>query len=151
MAIENSNTGKENKTWRNITRIAGIIIIIVAVFFIYRGFFGNPVEGKWQHEDSDMVLDVRNKNEAFLSSARLQGVKVRLTYEIETKSKEITFHVDQEELDKALEKIEDPNLAGEVESMAYAMDTTYHYNIESNKMELLEWDYGDQLIFDAVQ
>ena len=151
MAIENSNTGSESTTWRMITRIATAIIIIVAVFFIYRGFFGNPVEGKWQHEDSDMVLDVRNKNEAFLSSARINDVKVRMTYEIETKSKEITFNVDQEELDKALAKIEDPSLAGEVESMVYAMNTTYHYNIENNKMELLEWDYGDQLIFSAVQ
>lgn len=151
MAVENGNTGEKNNTWRNITRIATVIILVVAVFFIYRGFFGNPVEGVWQHEDSDMILDVKNNNEAYISSSRKADVKIKMAYEIETRSKEITFNVDQTEIDKAMKMIEDQNLAAEVESMAHAVSTTYHYNIENNKMELLEWDYGDQLVFSAMQ
>ena len=48
------------------TGITTVLIIIVAGYFIYQGFFGNPLEGKWKHDESDMILEVDDHNEAEL-------------------------------------------------------------------------------------
>ena len=151
MAVDKNDAERKSKVWKNITRIATIVIIVVAAYFIYRGFWGNPLEGKWYHDDSDMVLEIKSGDVAYLYSSGTPEVKAALSYSIETKEKEVTFRVDQDKLDKNMAEASDDNLAADVESMVHSMTTTYHYSIENNKMELTEWDYGDQLVFSVLQ
>ena len=44
MLIAGNDEEKRNRLWNYAMRGATILILIVAVFFLYKGFFGNPLE-----------------------------------------------------------------------------------------------------------
>ena len=66
MIIAKNDEDKRSRVWNYVTGITTVLIIIVAGYFIYQGFFGNPLEGKWKHDESDMILEVDDHNEAEL-------------------------------------------------------------------------------------
>ena len=125
------------------TGITTVLIIIVAGYFIYQGFFGNPLEGKWKHDESDMILEVDDHNEAELDWKNLidgKDVDVELGYTLDIKAKQITFTVKQEEL----------VTASEVEQAINSVLTTFNYSVDGTELTLTEWDYGDQMIFEKA-
>ena len=50
MIIAKNDEDKRSRVWNYVTGITTVLIIIVAGYFIYQGFFGNPLEGKWKHD-----------------------------------------------------------------------------------------------------
>lgn len=154
MQTAGKNEEKRNKTWQIVMTAATILIIIVAIFFLYRGFFGNPLEGKWLHDESDMTLEIRGRDTAVLTSTEvLDGKKleVTLSYTMDKKAKQITFKTDSDALAKAAESIGSDVTASDVRSAVSSMITSFNYNLESNELTLTEWDYGDQLLFTRVR
>ena len=96
MIIAKNDEDKRSRVWNYVTGITTVLIIIVAGYFIYQGFFGNPLEGKWKHDESDMILEVDDHNEAELDWKNLidgKDVEVELGYTLDIKAKQITFTV----------------------------------------------------------
>ena len=94
MIIAKNDEDKRSRVWNYVTGITTVLIIIVAGYFIYQGFFGNPLEGKWKHDESDMILEVDDHNEAELDWKHLidgKDVDVELGYTLDIKAKQITF------------------------------------------------------------
>ena len=144
MIIAKNDEDKRSRVWNYVTGITTVLIIIVAGYFIYQGFFGNPLEGKWKHDESDMILEVDDHNEAELDWKNLidgKDVDVELGYTLDTKAKQITFTVKQEELDET---------ASEVEQAINSVLTTFNYSVDGTELTLTEWDYGDQMIFEKA-
>ena len=118
MIIAKNDEDKRSRVWNYVTGITTVLIIIVAGYFIYQGFFGNPLEGKWKHDESDMILEVDDHNEAELDWKNLidgKDVDVELGYTLDIKAKQITFTVKQEELDETAKELGDNVTASEVE------------------------------------
>ena len=123
------------------TGITTVLIIIVAGYFIYQGFFGNPLEGKWKHDESDMILEVDDHNEAELDWKNLidgKDVEVELGYTLDIKAKQITFTVKQEELDETAKELGDNVTATEVEQAINSVLTTFNYSVDGTKLTLTE-------------
>ena len=76
MIIAKNDEDKRSRVWNYVTGITTVLIIIVAGYFIYQGFFGNPLEGKWKHDESDMILEVDDHNEAELDWKHLIDVRM---------------------------------------------------------------------------
>ena len=147
MIIAKNDEDKRSRVWNYVTGITTVLIIIVAGYFIYQGFFGNPLEGKWKHDESDMILEVDDHNEAELDWKNLidgKDVEVELGYTLDIKAKQITFTVKQEELDEA--KKNESSAEKEINSVL----TTFNYSVDGTKLTLTEWDYGDQMIFEKA-
>lgn len=154
MQTAENNEEKRNKIWQIVMAAATILIIIVAVFFLYRGFFGNPLEGTWLQDESDMTLEIRGKDTAVLTSSELldgEKIEVTLKYTMNKKAKQITFKADSESLTAAAESAKSDITANDVRAAVSSMITSFNYNLESNELTLTEWDYGDQLLFTRVK
>lgn len=153
MIIAKNDEDKRSRVWNYVTGITTVLIIIVAGYFIYRGFFGNPLEGKWKHDESDMILEVDDHNEAELDWKNLidgKDVDVELGYTLDIKAKQITFTVKQEELDETAKELGDNVTASEVEQAINSVLTTFNYSVDGTELTLTEWDYGDQMIFEKA-
>lgn len=154
MQTAGNSEEKRNRTWQIVMTAATILIVIVAVFFLYRGFFGNPLEGKWMHDESDMILEIRAKDTAVLRSTELfdgKTLEITLDYTINKKAKQITFKADSEALAQAAEDIGADITASDLSTAVNSMLTSFNYNLESNELTLTEWDYGEQLLFTRVR
>ncbi len=103
MIIAKNDEDKRSRVWNYVTGITTVLIIIVAGYFIYQGFFGNPLEGKWKHDESDMILEVDDHNEAELDWKNLIDgtyVEVDRLYSLDIKDYQLIFTVKQVELDE---------------------------------------------------
>ena len=43
---------KRSKEWKVVMAISSILIIVIAVFFLFRMFHSNPLEGTWVNEEN---------------------------------------------------------------------------------------------------
>ena len=50
---------KRSKEWKVVMAISSILIIVIAVFFLFRMFHSNPLEGTWVNEENDMTLKIK--------------------------------------------------------------------------------------------
>ena len=153
MIIAKNDEDKRSRVWNYVTGITTVLIIIVVAYFIYHGFFGNPLEGKWKHDESDMILEIEDHNEAELDWKNLIGgkdVDIELGYTLDIKAKQITFTVKQEELDEVAKELGDDVTASEVEQSINSVLTTFNYSVDGKELTLTEWDYGDQMIFEKA-
>ena len=150
MLIAGNDEEKRNRLWNYAMRGATILILIVAVFFLYKGFFGNPLEGTWNQEDSDMILEIRGKNQANLVWDNLienQTLTVDMEYSLDKSNKEITFQIHQDALEAAAKKLDGGASAEDIDSAVSSMRTKFHYSVDGRELTLTEWDYGDQIFF----
>ena len=139
MIIAKNDEDKRSRVWNYVTGITTVLIIIVAGYFIYQGFFGNPLEGKWKHDELDWKNLIDGKD-----------VDVELGYTLDIKAKQITFTVKQEELDETAKELGDNVTASEVEQAINSVLTTFNYSVDGTELTLTEWDYGDQIIFEKA-
>lgn len=152
MLIAKNDEEKRSRIWRYTTNIAMALIIIVAAYFIYKGFFGNPLEGKWVHDESDMILEIQKNDTAILTWDNLydgQELTVKLNYSLDKAKKQITFKVLADELTKAAEEVGAE--ASDVQTSIDAILTSFNYSVDGEELTLIEWDYGDQLLFSKLK
>ena len=150
MLIAKNDEEKRSKVWRYVISISTLLIIMITAYFIYDGFAGNPLEGTWVQDESDMVLVIKKNGEAALSWDKLvegETLQVSLNYKLNKKSKQITFKGSSEEFQKAAEGIGSELSAAEVKTAVSSILTSFNYSVERSELTLTEWDYGDQLFF----
>lgn len=154
MLIAKNDEEKRSKLWRNVLIIASVLLVIVAVFFLYEGFFGNPLKGKWKHDESDMTLTITGENTAELSWNHLfeeKELKLDLYLTMKKEEKQVTFKAKAEDLQKAAEAIGDDVTEADVKSAVSSMLTSFNYSVDGTELTLTEWDYGDQMFFQRVK
>lgn len=126
MILEN-NEEKRNTIWRVILSVSSGIIIIIAAFFLFRIFNGNPLEGSWVNEDTGSVMVIGNDEEMTLTDAE-NGETVTVPCSVDTRNKIFTVHSDSAYSEGAL-------------------TGSYDYSVEQNTLTLTEREYGDQMVF----
>ena len=67
MLVAKNNEEKRSRIWSNVIIVASVLLVIVIGYFLYQGFFGNPLAGTWKHDESDLTLEIREKDTAVLT------------------------------------------------------------------------------------
>ena len=150
MIIAKNDEEKRSRIWRMVMAGASIILLIVIVYFLFSLFAGNPLEGTWKSEESNLQLTIRGGDSATASwseIAEASNVKVKINYTLDKENKTITFKVDDAEIAKAV-KNSDAGLSNvESDCVSCLLETTFDYNLEKSKLTLSEREYGEQIVF----
>ena len=79
--------------------VSTVLIIIIAAFFVIKLFTANPLEGRWSHEDSNLVMSIRGNDTAVLEwPGEFEDADVSVTtkYSIDKQTKTFTLHVPED-------------------------------------------------------
>lgn len=151
MMIAKNDEQKRNHLWHIVIVGATAVILIVAVFFMVRLFHSNPVQGIWQSQDTDVLLQIESEDTLTLTWSQLgdaSDVQVTLPYTLEKDEKFLTITMDPDRAQEALDQA-DPTLTQEQLSTALeAYTNTFSYSIEDHVLILTDREYGDQMTFD---
>ena len=141
---------KRSKEWKVVMAISSILIIVIAVFFLFRMFRSNPLEGTWVNEENDMTLKIKGGTTMVMEvPGALDGnnLELQLNYTIDRSEKMITIEVDDAEIQKALDNSDGTLTEETVKNEADQITSSYDYSVEQDEMTLTEREYGDQLTF----
>lgn len=149
--IAKNDEEKRNQIWRTVMAVTTVLIIIIAAFFVVKLFTANPLEGRWSHEDSSLVMTVKNNGTAVIEwPGEFEGkdVSVEMGYRIDKDAKIFTLDVNEEAVQKAVEASDGVVTAEELDSSVSALEASYDYSIEQKELTLTEREYGNQMVFD---
>lgn len=150
MLVAKNNEEKRSRIWRNVIIVASVLLVIVIGYFLYQGFFGNPLAGTWKHDESDLTLEIREKDTAVLTWDNLyedQTLVLNLQFSLDKSQKVVTFRASQEALEEAAEALEGDVAAEDVESVVDQMVTSFDYSVDGTELTLTEREYGEQMVF----
>ena len=139
MLIARNNEEKRDKIWKWGTLAASVTIVVIVAYFLWKGFFSNPIDGVWQCEDNDIILHIDNDDKALV---QYEDQEVVLEYNLELNEKRISFKENKEQKTK---------VSSDMESVLESLHTTFNYNLEDGILTLTDWDYGEQLSFTEVK
>ena len=150
MIIAKNDEEKRSKIWRIVTAGASVILLIVIVYFLFSLFAGNPLEGTWKSEESNLRLTIRGGDSAIASwseIAEASNVKVKMNYTLDKENKTIVFKVDDAEIEKAVKNSDAGLTKTALETEISMLEMTFDYSLEKNKLILSEREYGEQIVF----
>ena len=151
MIIAKNDEEKRSKAWRVVTSVATAVIVIVAAYFLFTLFAGNPLEGTWISQDTNLKLTIHKGGTAtaFLPDmGETSNIKVDLNYTIEKDPKTIAFKLDSDAIQKTI-KASDGKLSEDaILAEVGVLDNTFDYNMNQGELTLAEREYGDQMVFE---
>lgn len=151
MIIAKNDEEKRSKIWRWVTTIASIVIVVVAVYFLFTLFAGNPLEGTWRCQDSAMELTIRKGGNATVfwrEMGEAPNVKLNLRFTIEKDDKTIAFELDEQEIEKTVNATEGEITEEAILTEAGALENTFDYSLNHGVLTLSEREYGEQIVFE---
>lgn len=149
--IAKNDEEKRSTLWRIIMAVTTILIIVIAVFFLFRMFTGNPLEGQWSSEDMDLNITVRDNGSIKVIWPEQFGgeeTAVDMQYDIDMGTKTLVLHIDDSAVAAAAEKSKEAVTEEELRSALDSLEGTYDYSLEQNQLVLTDREYGEQLVFD---
>lgn len=142
---------KRNQLWGTVVSVSTILIIIIAAFFIIKLFTSNPLEGRWIHEDSNLVMIIKSNGTAVIEwpdEFEDADVAVEMKYSLDKEMKTFSLHTDEAAVEKAVEASDGAVTAEGLTSAVNTLEGAYSYNMEQNQLTLTDMEYGEQMIFD---
>lgn len=141
---------KRSKEWNIVMTVSSILIVVIAVFFLFRMFHSNPLEGIWFNEESDVTLKIKGNGTVVMEvPGALDGEDMQLDmkYTIDRSEKMISIEEDEEALQKAVDAADGAFSEEDLKNQADAMVGSFDYSVEQDELTLTEREYGDQLTF----
>ena len=136
MIIAKNDEVKRSRIWRLAIAGSSILIIIIAVYLLMKMFTANPLEGSWESEDGDLVINVGVNGTLSVKAYDVSegmdvSVKMEYTADVIRQADASDGAYTREMLENALARVV----------------TTFDYNIEGRRLILSEREYGEQLTF----
>lgn len=150
MIIAKNDEAKRSKIWRLVTLVSSILIIVIAVYLLMKMFTANPLEGRWESEDGDLMINVGVNGALSVKVYDISegmDVSVKMQYTLDKEEKTITIKEDTAEIMKLADKSGGAYTQEMLESALARVVTTFNYNIEGGMLILSEREYGEQLTF----
>ena len=160
MKINEIEEDKHGRFWTIALRVSTIAIICIGIFFIVRLFTTNPIEGKWAHQDSSLILDIPNSDKDDEDSMDTL-VKAKWTDEnsgkiIETgydfsvnfQDKSITLTLNEKAFSETVKENEGNVSESNLRSSANSLEGTYTYSISMRELTLDNVKYDEAMVFD---
>lgn len=149
MMIAKNDEEKRSRVFGIVTMACTVLIILIGAFMLIRLFTGNPIEGIWEGEDTNLVLTIK-KDSIVADYAELLGdtdAKVELSYTMDKDAKTITIKTEDEKLQEAAQALGEGIEESELKSALGMITTTFEYSMEDDRLTLTEREYGEQLVF----
>ena len=149
MMIAKNDEEKRSRVFGIVTLACTVLIILIGAFMLIRLFTGNPIEGIWEGEDTNLVLTIK-KDIIVADYAELLGdtdAKVELSYTMDKDAKTITIKTEDEKLQEAAQALGEGIEESELKSALGMITTTFEYSMEDDRLTLTEREYGEQLVF----
>lgn len=149
--IAKNDEQKRSMLWRIAMTVSSVLIILIAAFFLVKLFTGNPMEGKWSSEDTDLVLTIKNNGTALIQwPEKFDGaeVVVKMNYSLEKDEKVLFLRRDEDSMKEVVKKAKGEVTTSLLDSAISSLEGSYDYNIEHNQLTLTEREYGEQKVFD---
>lgn len=129
-----------------IKNVALGLVILVAVFFIFRSFFENPIKGTWENKETGIVLQIKNDETATLTWMDSEE-EIVLPYELGKKEKEIVFMRNA----GTMSRLDAGLLSEEHEKEVETLIDAFAYSVEGKKLILSEKDFGNQIVLTKMK
>lgn len=142
---------RRNIFWKVLIVISSVLLLAIGAYFVFQLFTGNPLEGTWSYEDSNLLMTIQKDDRVkFTLPDQFDGgsVTVEMVYEVDVNTKVLTLHMVEEAVERAAGQTDGAVSASEIENVISALEGAYDYNIEQNQLTLTEREYGEQMIFD---
>ena len=156
MIIAKNDENKRSTLWMAATIGSSVVIILIAVYLLTKLFTSNPLEGSWESEDGDLVINgslsmtIKANGTLTVSVPELldnEDVDVLMNYTLDRDEKTIAIHLDDDEFERLLE-VSDGKYTKEMLSQAVdSVVTTFNYSVDRSCLTLTEREYGEQMIF----
>ena len=149
LMIAKNDEEKRSRVFGIVTMACTVLIILIGAFMLIRLFTGNPIEGIWEGEDTNLVLTIK-KDIIVADYAELLGdtdAKVELSYTMDKDAKTITIKTEDEKLQEAAQALGEGIEESELKSALGMITTTFEYSMEDDRLTLTEREYGEQLVF----
>ena len=141
---------RRSRDWRILMTLSSLLIVLIALFFLIKMFRGNPLEGTWSSQESDLILSVKGNSvlTATIPEA-LEGddLKLKLDYTIDKDEKTISIKLNDAAMQKAINNSDGRVTEDTVKEALGVILTTFDYSIDQDEMTLTEREYGDQMVF----
>ena len=129
--------------------VSSAVIILIAIYLLVKVFTGNPLQGTWINEDSNIEMAIKNGSTLTLKVPDLaeeSSVEVRLDYSLDKEDKIFTITEDKAELTKLAEKSDGMYTEEALEAALGSYMTSFSYSIDGGQLTLTEREYGDQMV-----
>lgn len=149
MIIAKNDEAKRSKIWRIVMMVSSVVIILIAIYLLVKVFTGNPLQGSWVNEDSNIEMTIKNGSTLTLTVPDLaeeSKVDVKLEYSLDKEDKIFTISEDKEELTKLAEESKGMYTEEALEAALGSYMTSFSYSIDGGQLTLTEREYGDQMV-----
>ena len=148
MLIAKNDEAKRSKIWRIVTTVSSVLIIVIAIYLLTKMFTSNPLDGRWESEDGNFILNVNARDTLVieLNDMSEEGkVKVKLPYTIDKDEKMFTIKEDPAGLEKIADQSDGAFTKETLESELAGIVTSFDYSVDQEQLTLTEREYGEQL------
>ena len=149
MIIAKNDEAKRSKIWRIVMTTSSAVIILIAVYLLVKVFTGNPLQGTWVNEDSNVEMEIKSGSSLTLrvpDLAEESSVNVKLDYSLDKDDKIFTISEDKEELKKLADKSDGMYTEEALEAALGSYMTSFTYSVDGEQLTLTEREYGDQRV-----
>lgn len=129
--------------------VSSAVIILIAVYLLVKVFTGNPLQGTWVNEDSNIEMEIKSGSSLTLKVPDLaeeSSVNVKLDYSLDKDDKIFTISEDKEELKKLADKSDGMYTEEALEAALGSYMTSFTYSVDGEQLTLTEREYGDQMV-----
>lgn len=150
MIIAKNDEDKRSRLWRTALFVSSVLIILIGIYMLTKLFMTNPLEGEWVREDNNTEMEIRSNGEIIVQIPDLDengNVEIMMEYSLEKDSKIVTIHVDEKELEKAVDEADGAFTEEMLDNEVSTMEASFNYSVDQDQLTLTEREYGNQLIF----
>lgn len=129
--------------------VSSAVIILITVYLLVKVFTGNPLQGTWVNEDSNIEMEIKSGSSLTLKVPDLaeeSSVNVKLDYSLDKDDKIFTISEDKEELKKLADKSDGMYTEEALEAALGSYMTSFTYSVDGEQLTLTEREYGDQMV-----
>ncbi len=148
MIIAKDNEEKRSQIWRIVTLVSAVLIILIVIYFFVKALAGNPIQGTWLDEDSNVELVIKNASTVTIKVSEFTEeaeVSVQLGYSLDKDDRIFTIKEDTDALKKVADQSDGAFTEEALEAAIGSYMTSFTYSIDGNQMTLTEREYGDQV------
>lgn len=149
MTAENGEV-KRSRLWKQIMTVTSVLIVITAVFLLFRLFMSNPLQGTWENKEKGLVLIVEGRETVAVKFLKVPEaeVKLQLPYTIDKKEKTITITEGEDSVERAVRLSAGEYKEEALRAALSAVTSTFEYSVDKRRLTLTERDYGERLTFE---
>lgn len=166
MKINEIEEEKHSRFWSIALKASTIAVICIGIFFVVRLFTTNPIEGKWAHQDSNLILEIPNTNKdsvddddedvdlmdtlvkaSWLDENSGNTIVTGYDFEVDYKGKSITLTLNNEAFSRTLSDSKGISEAA-LKSSVKSLEGTYVYSVSVGELTLDNVAYDGAMVFD---